>query len=179
MIEEKTFRVEKELTIDGDVPQSEWTRGDWLSYYTQCREFQGGLAERFTAFITQASVFAAASCAVLTGLEKTAIIWAPAYLCLGIATSLPLFIYWRLLIAYYNQIKTVGDVLVEIEKQYLRIPSSAALLQELRSHASFYGTAWGRFTVWCYPGLLIASVFITAYLLYAQRIPVSQIPLSQ
>jgi hypothetical protein len=166
---EEFFFVLRRDTPSAPTAEPDWSRSEWLTYYGHCREFQGGLASRFASFLTQASVFAAAICAALTTLYKTHIIWPPGYFCVGVAGSLPLFIYWRLLLAYYHQIRVVGDVLVEVEKTHLKVPAEAALLQKLRSHASFYGTGWGTFTVRCYPALLIIAVLIIAGLLYCER----------
>lgn len=140
---------------------------EWLNYYSQVREFQASVAQKFVTLITQASIFATAVCAACATLHQS---HPPdeAYLAIAICTCLALSFYWFFIYRYFWQIRGCGDIMLGIEIQGLKLSPDYSILQKLRQPGyAFYGTPQAKFFVSVYPLLLMLAVAATALILCA------------
>jgi hypothetical protein len=137
---------------------------DWLEYYKQCRELQAGAASRFAQFIAQASIFVAAICTAMISLRNY-IDAGFAFLWIAVVASMPLFVFWRMIVAYFRQISAASLILHKLEQKF-EIPEDLALLTSLRKPGTaFYTSPSGKLVAFGYLPLLIGVMLATALVL--------------
>src|SRR5690349_1733823 len=94
---------------------------DWLSYYSECRQYELVMGQKFTTLLGQASVFAfAAGTGILALADRLAVV-SPGDLFFGaaLAISLGLLMYAAIILKYFLQIRFTGGIMLEIEEKIL------------------------------------------------------------
>ena len=151
---------------NGRSDAEEWTKSDWLSYYSECRQFLLALGQKFVSLLAQSSVFAFASCTViLAAREKLGIVF-PRNLLLALPAIAGLALYIKITAAYFRQLKGIGMIMEAIETDRLAVPPEIRLLQTLRKPEYAFFARPGSYRlvqVYCIalPLIIVGSVWAT------------------
>jgi len=155
------------MKTENDQPDGEkWTKREWLSYYSECRQFLLALGQKFVSLLAQASVFAFASCTVILAAREKLNIVFPRNLLLALPAIAGLALYIKITSAYSRQLKGIGRIMEEIETEHLVVPPELRLLQTLRRpEYAFFASPTSYRLVQVYyvalPLIIAGSVWVT------------------
>jgi hypothetical protein len=148
-----------------------WGKTEWLTYYSNCREFLLALGAKFVMLMTQASVYASAACTAMLALhhefaDKPAVP-REIYMSLSAPLVLPLLVYWYFLVRYFYQTRETGSVMKAVEDLFVSVAPELRLLSQLRKvrKARLYGSRLTVAFVWFYPPLLAFAILAIGYCL--------------
>jgi hypothetical protein len=117
---------------------------DWLSYYSECRQYELVMGQKFTSLLGQASVFSFTAAAGIFTLAEKLKLGYPQNLWVALPSALGLFMYAVIIVKYFLQIRYIGGIMLKIEGEILGGQAEGfGIIHVLRnSRSAFYGKHW-------------------------------------
>ncbi len=131
--------------------------GGWLKYYSECRQYELVMGQKFTALVGQTSVFSFTTAAgFFTLAERLGAVY-PRNLWLAVPSVVGLPMYAVLIVKYFLQIRHTDGIMFDIEAKMLgEHASTLGLIHVLRSPPTvFYGSQWTLALVCVYVLILV------------------------
>ncbi len=125
-------------------PPPGWPAPQHITYYSECRNLLGALGQKLTSALANAGLFAAAICTAIVTIRER---FGPQRfedVLLVFAGVVGLGMYWRIVAKYFLQLRYIGEIMEELEKEFPlpRIPEARPQLRLMtvlrHSDASFY-----------------------------------------